>query len=422
MKNNQKTLARIIEISGKSLHLGRDVNMRLLPGEIDSGIVFSRIGSNGKQVVKATYEQLCDKPLRTAISENGADIETVEHLLAAAHGLGLHNFEVELDGPEPPATDGSALEFSHRILEAGLEEQDATRKVFRVTKPISVFSPEGGNITVYPFKGLRVTYVLSGPGLPNQCIEYEHSTENFLSKIAPARTFCREFEVETLKNIVGIGDGANEDNTLVVRLEDLHTKQRIENELASHKVLDLLGDLYLFGMDIEGHFVCHQSGHSCNHQLLKAMRQASGEFTLNINAIKEILPHAYPFLLVDRILDYKQNDRVVGLKNVTVNEPFFTGHFPDEPIMPGVLLIEALAQTGAVFIYRNDGAKSKRLVLFTGVDKVKFRHRVVPGDQLILEIEAKNMKSSMGLVRAKATVEGALACEAELKFMIVEKG
>jgi UDP-3-O-[3-hydroxymyristoyl] N-acetylglucosamine deacetylase/3-hydroxyacyl-[acyl-carrier-protein] dehydratase len=421
LRNKQKTLSKPIEIIGKSLHLGQDVKMRLVPAEPDTGIVFIRIGVDGEAKVKATYEQLSDKPLRTAINKGGVGIETVEHFLAAAHGIGLHNCLVEIDGPEPPATDGSALQFSQKILDAGLVEQEAERPVFKVSKPISIGSPAGGNITVYPYKGLKITYILSGPGLPNQCVEYEHSTEAFLEKIAPARTFCRESDVEELQSIKGIGDGASEENTILVRLEDLDEKQRIENELASHKILDLLGDLYLFGMDIEGHFICHHSGHSCNHLLLKELRKSCEEFNLNINSIKEILPHAYPFLLVDRILDYKENERVVGLKNVTVNEPFFIGHFPDEPIMPGVLLIEALAQTGAVFIYRNQGAKTKRLVLFTGVDKVKFRHRVIPGDQLILEVEAKTMKSNMGLVKAKATVEGALACEAELKFMIVEK-
>lgn len=395
--------------------------MRLLPSEADSGIVFKKKCSDGEQEIRASYEQLSDKPLRTAITSQGESIETVEHLLAAAHGVGLHNFIVEIDGPEPPATDGSALQFSQKILDAGLVEQEVDRKCFKVTKPIFVNNPGGGNISVFPHKGLKITYILGGEGLPDQCVEYTHSTESFMKEIAPARTFCREFEVQKLKEMPGIGDGATEENTLLVRLEDLDQKQRIQNELASHKVLDLLGDLYLFGMDVEGHFICHHSGHSCNHSLLKELRKECGEFSLNINNIKEILPHAYPFLLVDRVLDYKENERVVGLKNVTVNEPFFMGHFPDEPIMPGVLLIEALAQTGAVFIYRNHGAKAQKLVLFTGVDKVKFRHRVVPGDQLILEIEAKTMKSSMGLVRARATVEGALACEAELKFMIVEK-
>ena len=187
----------------------------------------------------------------------------------------------------------------------------------------------------FPIKVLKITYVLSGEGLPDQCVEYEHSQEAFLEKIAPARTFCREFEVEKLKDMPGIGDGANEDNTLLVTEEGFEEKQRIKNELASHKILDLLGDLYLFGMDVQGHFVCHHSGHACNHLLLKELRKESGAFSLNINSIKEILPHAYPFLLVDRILDYKENERVVGLKNVTVNEPFFIGHFPTNPSCQG---------------------------------------------------------------------------------------
>jgi UDP-3-O-[3-hydroxymyristoyl] N-acetylglucosamine deacetylase/3-hydroxyacyl-[acyl-carrier-protein] dehydratase len=337
--------------------------------------------------------------------------------------LGISNLEIQIDGIEPPALDGSALIYAQELLKVGLVEQHAEKEYFVVDEPLVVQDIGGGQITALPYsKGLKISYVLSGEGLPDQVVDYEHTQENFMSQIAPARTFCRKFEAEALKAMPGIGDGANESNTLLVDLATIESDQKLKNELAAHKILDLLGDLALAGKDIRAHLICHRSGHRCNHELLKAVRQQSGEFGLNINVIKEILPHAYPFLLVDRILYYEENKRVVGLKNVSVNEPFFPGHFPDEPIMPGVLLIEALAQTGAVFIYRNQGAKDRKLVLFTGVDKAKFRHRVVPGDQVILEVEAKNLKAHMGVVKAIARVGGAVACEAELKFMIVDKG
>jgi UDP-3-O-[3-hydroxymyristoyl] N-acetylglucosamine deacetylase/3-hydroxyacyl-[acyl-carrier-protein] dehydratase len=389
------------------------------PAEADEGVFF--VNKNGDRL-SPSLESLVSRPLRTAFEENDFSVETGEHLLAAVEGLGISNLKIEIEGVEPPALDGSAKNFAEEFIKVGLLDQECERQLLAVKESV-VIEDSGGKITAVPYsKGLKVTYILSGEGLPDQVMEYEHSSENFMSLIAGARTFCRQFEVEALRSTPGVGDGADESNTLLVDLQDLDQKQRMPNELAAHKILDLLGDLSLSGKEVRGHLICHRSGHSCNHALLRALKRQSGECVMNINVIKDILPHAYPFLLVDRIIDFEANKKVVGLKNVTVNEPFFPGHFPDEPIMPGVLLIEALAQTGAVFIYRNQGAKEKKLVLFTGVDKVKFRHRVVPGDQVILEVEAKTLKAQMGLVKARATVAGALACEAELKFMIVDKG
>ena len=419
LESPQLTLAAPVCFEGRGLHRGHPAKVRLLPANVNTGLVF--VSPQGQEcAVELNVLEL--RPLRTALTKDGFSVETVEHLLAAINGLGISNVRIEIDGAEPPALDGSSLEYAQKILSVGISQQDVLKKVYKVDEPVVVHSEAGGQITALPYpRGLKVSYVLSGDGLPSQVLEYEHSPATFLERIAGARTFCREFEVELLKATPGIGDGANENNTLVVNLKDIEQKQRLPNELAAHKILDLLGDLALFGKDIHAHLICHRSGHACNQDLLRALRRKSGEFALNINVIKEILPHAYPFLLVDRILDYEENKRVVGLKNVSVNEPYFPGHFPDEPIMPGVLLLEALAQTGAVFIYRNQSIKEKKLVLFTGVDKVKFRQRVVPGDQVILEVEAKNLKSHMGIVTAVARVGGLVACEAELKFMIVEK-
>lgn len=416
----QFTINKPVEFSGRGLHLGKEVTLRCHPAEVDAGVFF--VSSDGTEL-RPDLWNLVDKPLRTAFEVEGFSIETVEHFLAAVKGIGITNLKVELDGPEPPALGGNAKQYAEAFLAVGLKEQEGERSFLEVQEPVVVQDKSGGQITALPYAdGFKVTYILSGEGLPDQVFEYEHSVDAFLERVAPARTFCRLFEVESLKAMPGIGDGADESNTLLVDLANIDEKQLIPNELAAHKVLDLIGDLALSGKELKGHLICHRSGHSTNHELLKILRRESGEFALNINVIKDILPHAYPFLLVDRILDYEPGRRVLGLKNVTVNEPFFPGHFPDEPIMPGVLLIEALAQTGAVFIYRNQGAKDEKLVLFTGVDKVKFRQRVVPGDQVILEVTAKTLKAHMGLVKAVATVNGNLACEAELKFMIVNKG
>lgn len=418
----QKTLKAPCQFQGKGLHLGRLVNMSFLPAEENYGIRF-KIEENGQKIeIPASSDYIHAKKLRTAIGNKGTVIETVEHVLAAAYGLGITNLIIEMDEIEPAAFDGSAVDLCQLFLDTGLEEQSAEKEFYVVKDSFAVQVDDDNHITALPYsKGLKISYFLSGEGLPNQYVEYEHSEENFLKHIAPARTFCREFEVEALKEMPEVGDGADESNTLLVALDTLHQKQRFDNELAYHKVLDLIGDMSLLGKGIKGHLVCHRSGHSCNHQLLRKFQsEQQQEGLLSIHKIKEILPHAYPFLLVDRILDFEENKRVVGLKNVTINEPFFQGHFPNEPIMPGVLLIESLAQTGAVFLYRNNDSSNK-LVLFTGADRVKFRRQVIPGDQVILEVIAKHMKSNVGVVKAIATVDGAVACEADMKFMTVDK-
>jgi len=367
-------------------------------------------------------DYITQRPLRTALEHKGVSIETVEHLLSAIHGMGISNIEVQMEGNEPPACDGSAYEFCKAIGKAGIREQSAVATEYTVSESVVVSVQDGGEIIALPYpEGLKITYILSGKGLPDQVVDYEHSRKNYLDRVSRARTFCRQFEVEHLRQMEGVGDGASEENTLVVNMDTLEADQRFKNELAYHKILDLIGDLALFGMGLKGHLICYHSGHACNHELLRALRRQSGEKSININEIKKILPHAYPFLLVDRILDYEENKRVIGLKNVTINEPFFQGHFPGEPIMPGVLLIEALAQTGAVCLHRDLQEDPGRLVLFTGADKVKFRHRVIPGDQVILDIQVKHLRSQMGVVLGVAKVGTAVACEAELKFMIVER-
>ncbi len=415
---NQATLAAPCEVEGKGLHLGLPARMRLLPAPPRTGFVFV-VNKGGRSAeVSACPDHLQPKVLRTALSAHGVVVETVEHVLAAAYGLGLSNLYIELSEVEPPACDGSAFEISQRMLEAGIVEQKEARDVLAVAEPVSVLGDEGASITIFPADKLCISYTLAGDGLPAQNVTYEHSRSSFLKLVAPARTFCREFEVERLRHIPEVGEGADETNTLVVSLDNYERRQKFANELAYHKVLDLLGDLSLLGKDVRGHLVCHRSGHSCNHLLLRKLEDLDGRHTMSIHEIRKILPHSYPFLLVDRVLDYEENVRVVGLKNVTINEPFFQGHYPHEPIMPGVLLVEALAQTGAIMLYRNQ--PKGKLILFVGVDKVRFRNRVVPGDQLILEVTAKNMKSNIGLVKGIASVKGSVACEAEIRFMIVD--
>ena len=418
----QKTISESCSLEGVGLHRGKKVKITFHPAESNHGIVF-RICRDGlkSEEIKVAAKNLFEKQLRTALSNNGVVVETVEHVLSAVQGLGISNLIIEMDENEPPACDGCSLMFCNALIDAGIIEQEAENHVHIIKEPISVYDAEDSYITILPTKsGLKISYSLAGEQLPNQYVTYEHSTKNYLETVAKARTFCRKFEIDALKLIPEVGEGATEENTLIVDLGTISTAQKIENELAYHKILDLIGDLCFLGKPIQGHIICHKSGHSSNHKVVQSLIAQSENNVLDINEIKKILPHAYPFLLVDKITHYEENKSVVGLKNVTYNESFFQGHFPTEPIMPGVLLIEALAQTGAVLIY-NKGSNKNKLVLFAGVDKVKFRRQVIPGDQVVLEVIAKNIKSSLGIVKAVARVENQIACEAELKFMVVEK-
>ncbi|MBF0244183.1 MAG: 3-hydroxyacyl-ACP dehydratase FabZ [Planctomycetes bacterium] len=420
MSEFQKTIARSVTIEGRGLHLGEPVRMRFLPAEVNRGFVFRVRGREKSGDVPARVENLYEKELRSALIKDGVVVETVEHVLAAAFGMGISNLIIELDGNEPPACDGSAAIMCAAIMDAGIVDQSEEKKAIVVKSAFTFRTSEGACISVFPNEGgLKVSYTLAGRGLPSQYVEYEHSPQGFLDMISSSRTFCREFEVQALREMVEVGQGASEENTIVVDMNTIGSMQRMPDELARHKILDLLGDLSLLGQDLHAHVVCQKSGHRSNHELVKGLNTERQPFVFDIKDIMEILPYGYPFLLVDRIIEYQERVHVVGLKNVTINEPFFQGHFQNEPIMPGVLQIEALAQTGVVFLYRNN--PGSKLVLFTGVDKVKFRNRVVPGDQLILEVTAKNMKSHIGLAQGLAKVNGEVVCEALLKFMVIER-
>ena len=424
MEIKQKTISKPCSLEGIGLHRGKEVKITFHPAPENHGIVFKICKDDLKtEEIKVAAKNLFDKQLRTALSNGGVVIETVEHVLSALNGLGITNLLIEMNEFEPPACDGCSLEYCNALMNAGIEEQNATQEVYVVKEPISIYGGEDSHITILPSKsGMTVSYSLAGEDLPEQFVNYKHTKENYLNTVAVARTFCRKFEVDALKSIPEVGEGANEENTLIVDLQSIKKEQKIENELAYHKILDLLGDLCFLGQPIQGHIICHKSGHSCNHKIVKELikNDSKNDFFLDINDIKKILPHAYPFLLVDKVIHHEANKKVVGLKNVTYNEAFFQGHFPHQPIMPGVLLIEALAQTGAVFVYHK-GLDNNQLVLFAGADKVKFRRQVMPGDQVILEVVAKNLKASVGIVKATARVENQIACEAELKFMIVKK-
>jgi UDP-3-O-[3-hydroxymyristoyl] N-acetylglucosamine deacetylase/3-hydroxyacyl-[acyl-carrier-protein] dehydratase len=364
-------------------------------------------------------------------------ISTVEHVLAAVRGLGIDNLTIELDTSEPAEPDGSSAPFVEVLKKAGTTEQDAAKRFLEVTAPV-VLAENGVHIVALPHDGLRISFTAhyDHPLIGTQYACFDISREVFEKEIAPARTFSLLQDVEDLRSR-GLIKGGSLDNSIVIGEKEILNKEplRFPDEFVRHKVLDLLGDLCLLGVPVKAHIMSVRSGHASNIKLIKLLRERFGKppksvtgrhvrdvpSSLSIEQIKEIMPHRYPLLLVDRILSLEEGRRVVGIKNVTINEPFFQGHFPGHPIMPAVLIIEAMAQTGGVLLLSMVENPKKKLVYFMGIDKAKFRKPVFPGDQIRFELEMLKLRFNTCKMRGKAFVDEHLVAEAELLSVLMER-
>ena len=438
---SQRTIAKPVSYQGVGLHTGGACKVEFRPAPPGSGIRFVRLDLPGHPEIPVNprYARADMDQMRRTILKNGqAEVHTVEHILAAAAGLGIDNLVIALDAQEPPEPpDGSATPYVRLFQEAGLVDQPAPRRYFRVTEPVR--HEENGVILVaLPHDGLRVTFTIeyANAWRGTQYATYDIDPEVFVKEIAPARTFVLERDVELLRS-KGMIQGGTLQNAVVVRPDGILNQEplRFEDEFVRHKILDFLGDLSLLGRPARGHFLSVKSGHASNVrfvQRLAASEEPSsllgpgstngsgGPIQLDINAIQRIMPHRYPFLLVDRILSLEPQ-RVVGIKNVTINEPFFNGHFPGHPIMPAVLIIEAMAQCGGVLLLNSVDRPKERLVYFMGIDNAKFRKPVRPGDQLRFELTLLRLKSRICKMEGKAYVDGDLVAEAELLSSIVDR-
>ena len=431
MKKNQRSIQKDAEIEGAGLFGGQRAKLRLRPAPPNSGITFVRVDLPGAPRLPVNPDTVSSKFRRSAVSSEKGEVETIEHLMSAIGGLELDNLDIEIDAPEVPNTDGSSLPFVEALRGAGLAEQQEPRKVYVVREPISVSENDTSIVALPAESGLSLSYTMSYPNTPlgQQHFTFEAQGDAYAKSIAPSRTFCLQSEAEVFIQ-QGLGKGANYQNTVVMGPDGpVENALRFPDEPVRHKILDLMGDLAALGAGLRAHVVAVKSGHSANMKLVKkiAMAFEEGEQVpakpagtlLDVREITKIIPHRFPFLLIDKVIELEGYRRAVGIKNVTFNEPFFQGHFPDQPIMPGVLQIEAMAQLAGALLMRKTENQGKIAVLLS-LDGVKLRKSVIPGDQLRIEVETLKVKARTGEVYTRATVDGALAAEANMKFMIMD--
>jgi len=425
----QKTIANPVSLSGVGIHTGNKVSITFKPAQASSGVTFIRTDIPGAPRIQANVQSFLAAKFnrRSSIGNSEIEVQTIEHLMSALSSLGIDNIDIEIDNNELPGLDGSAIKFVEALEKAGIAEQEQEKYIHVIKEPISI-EDGASSITIVPAKEFKISYTLNydHPLLEAQFLEICVNAGSFKTEIAPARTFCLESEASELQN-QGLGLGANYENTLVVgRAGVIKNKLRFKDEFVRHKILDLIGDLGLAGCPIQGHVIALKSGHSLNlkiaqkifEQKTKAQGARTMEGVLDVSDIMKIIPHREPFLFVDRVSILEKGKRAVGIKNVTINDYFFRGHFPGRPVMPGVIIVEAMAQVGGVMMLASEENKGK-LAFFLSINNVKFRKPVVPGDQLVLEVEAIKVKSKTGQVRGRALVDGKVVAEADFVCALV---
>jgi UDP-3-O-[3-hydroxymyristoyl] N-acetylglucosamine deacetylase / 3-hydroxyacyl-[acyl-carrier-protein] dehydratase len=440
---HQQTLRQSASFAGTGLHSGNRVNMTFLPAPPNSGIRFRRVDLEGKPEIEARVDNVTATNRSTSLSKGNAKILTVEHVLAAFAGRGVDNAIVELDTNEPPIADGSAREYVKMIHAAGVAPQDEPREVFRLVTPIS-YQKDETNISVFPHDGLKITCTSAdSKGRFTQFFSVEVTPETWERDLADARTFCFFEEIEYLiKN--GLIKGGSLENAVVIRDDAILTTEplRYPEEFVRHKILDIIGDLSLVGCPIGAHVVAVKPSHSANYEVARQIAQqwrkpleAAQTFTppppsqaqgepvvirdgeeLDTDRLMKILPHRYPFMMVDKIIKIEGN-KIVGVKNVTINEPYFQGHFPNQPIMPGVLQLEAIAQVAGVMMLRQ-AENFGKLAYFMSAESVRWRKPVRPGDTLTIDVELTKSRGKIGKAKGICLVNGEIVSEAEVTFML----
>jgi UDP-3-O-[3-hydroxymyristoyl] N-acetylglucosamine deacetylase/3-hydroxyacyl-[acyl-carrier-protein] dehydratase len=415
-------------VSGTGLHTGAATVATFLPAPAGSGVVFRRSDLPGRPEVPARLNEVEAVERRTALGKGATTIHTVEHLLAAVAAYEIDDLIVEVTGPEPPILDGSVLPYFEALGRAGPVEVGGEASVLTIQAPFTVTEGDASYV-VAPAKALRLTVTIEWPHplIGRQAGTFDISAEAFARDLAPARTFGFTSEVEQLK-AKGLIQGATADNAIVLDERGIANGGRLRwpDEFLRHKAADIVGDLALTGSRVRAHIVATRPSHSGNVALARALLRAgkrSGAPAIDIGRIMDVLPHRYPFLLVDRILEVEGDKRIVGLKNVTINEPFFQGHFPGHPIMPGVLIIEAMAQVGGMLLLAHFEGQNieDKVVYFMSLDEVKFRRPVLPGDQIRFELEMLAFRGRTCRMKGVAFVDGQVVAEAVMMASVVDK-
>ncbi len=459
MTEKQHTIAKSAKLEGIGLHTGASVQMTFHPAPPNHGFVFKRVDLPSSPLIRAEVDNVVSTARGTTIAEKGVMMHTVEHTLAALAGLKIDNVLIEVNGPEPPIMDGSAKDFAECLKASGLEEQTENREYWVIDERIDYKDPRRDvelRITPSPIFQAKVEIDFNSDVLKPQKASLEN-LDDFLLHFADSRTFCFLHELEYLYS-QGLIKGGGLDSAVVIvdkevseeKLEQLRTwfnvpymeiRQgvlnngfRYENEPARHKLLDLIGDLALLGKPIKGQIWAKRPGHEANVQMAKRIKAKIKEkqiiskfqqvekegIIFDINAIQRILPHRYPFLLVDKIVDFSEKS-IIGVKNITINEPFFNGHFPGNPIMPGVLQIEAMAQVGGILLLNTIENPQTVWVYIAAIDNARFKKPVIPGDVLVLQLELIAMKRGICKMKGKAFVDNQLVCETDLTASIIPK-
>lgn len=461
---HQRTISEKTSCIGQGLHTGVECRITFKPAAENYGIRFIRTDIEGCPEIKADIDHVIDISRGTTLEKDRIRIHTVEHTLAACAGLGIDNVLIELTAKEPPVMDGSSIDFVEALLKAGIKEQKSLCRVLEIDQAVAYSDPvKGVDIHVLPSDQFRVTFMIDYEfrSLGTQYTTIDNVEKNFPELLAPARTFCFLSEVESLKEN-GLIQGGNLENAVVIvdkeidhdeagRLRKLFgikqdislgangilngKKLRFKNEPVRHKTLDLIGDLALLGMPIKGHVIAARSGHAGNVELVKEIRKVYGKksiqqqikkesdkkFLLDIDVILGLLPHRYPFILVDRIIDMTPGQKLTAIKNVTINEPFFQGHFPGQPVMPGVLVLEAMAQAGAFLVLNSVKNPYKKNMFFSAIESSRFRAPIIPGDQIRLEMSLLRFRLGSARLQGKAYVGDKLVAESVLMASVVDR-